>query len=441
MSSLAPVVALGDTISDRTTVAIREILAGRRRGLRAVLPLAGPAVVASVAYMDPGNVATNIQAGSACGYGLVWVVVLANAVAMLYQAMSAKLGIVTNSNVAELCRRHLPRPAVIAMWIVSEVAAMATDLAEFLGGAIGLSLLFRLPLLLGMVATAAVTYAILSIEKNGYRKIEMIVGGLVGVIGVCYLAELFIVPPDWSSAALHAVLPQLGGANALTLAVGIVGATVMPHAIYLHSGLTQDRAPARTDRERRQLLRFSNREVVVALSFAGLVNIAMVVMAAAAFHAGHSDVGQIETAYHTMVPLLGAGAAGIFLVSLMSSGISSSVVGTMAGQMIMQGFVGFRIPVWLRRLITIVPSFAVVFAGVNATNALVFSQVVLSLTLPVPMIALIALSRNRSLMGPFTAGRGTLAAASVATFVILALNVVLLLGLFGVPLPGFAAAT
>jgi manganese transport protein len=423
-------------LTDRTTFAIREALAGRRHGLRAVLPFAGPAVMASVAYMDPGNFATNIQAGAGYGYGLLWVVALANAVAILFQAMSAKLGIVTNHNLAELCREQFPRPLVLGMWGVSEIAAMATDLAEFLGGAIGLALLLHIPLLLGMLITAAVTFAILSREKAGFRPVELIIGGLVGIIGLTYMVELVIAPPDWGAAALHTVVPQLADAGAVTLAVGIIGATVMPHAIYLHSGLTQGRAPARNERERRKLLSFSNREVVIALTFAGLVNMAMVMMAASAFHAGHSEVSQIETAYHTLVPLLGVGAAAVFLLSLMASGISSSTVGTMAGQMIMQGFVGFRIPMWLRRLITMLPSFAVVAWGYNATDALILSQVMLSLALPVPMIALLVLSRRRSVMGDYVAGRGLSMAAAAATAGVLVLNGVLLLQMFGVPLPG-----
>jgi manganese transport protein len=418
---------IGSPLSIQATARIREILEGRRRGLRAVLPLAGPAVVASVAYMDPGNFATNIQAGSKFGYGLLWVVVVANVVAMLYQAMSAKLGIITNRNLAELCRTHFPKPAVIAMWLASEAAAMATDLAEFVGGAVGLSLLLHLPLMYGMFVTAVLTYVILCVEPAGFRKIELIIGSLVLAIGFCYLVELFVVPADWGAAALHSVLPQLGGPGAVALAAGIVGATVMPHAIFLHSGLTQDRAPARSDTERRDLVRYSNREVVIALSLAGFINVAMVAMAAAAFHAGHSDVAEIQTAYYTMVPLLGAGAGLVFLISLMASGISSSVVGTMAGQMIMQGFVGFRLPVWLRRLVTIVPAFVVIGLGVNVTNALVLSQIALSIVLPIPMIALIVLSGKRSVMGAFTARRSLLAGASCAVVAIVVLNAVLVL--------------
>jgi manganese transport protein len=418
--------------TDQTTAAIREVLAGRRRGARSVLLFAGPAVIASIAYMDPGNFATNIQAGARFGYTLLWVVVMANMIAMLFQALSAKLGIVTGRNLAELCREQFPPAAVIPMWIISEVAAMATDLAESLGGAIGLALLFNLPLLVGMVITFLVTYGILLFERRGYRPIELMIGALVAVIGVCYLLEVFIAPVAWGEAAVHIVLPSIPSAAALTISVGIIGATVMPHAVYLHSGLTQDRAPARNTGERRMLVRFSNWEVVIALAIAGLVNMAMLMMASAAFHAGHDNVGAIETAYHTLTPLLGAGAAVIFLISLMASGLSSSVVGTMAGQVIMQGFVGFRIPIWVRRLVTMLPALVVVALGVDATRALVISQVVLSLALPIPMIALVLFTRRRDIMGEFANTRLTDAAAILATLVVLALNVILLLQTFGV---------
>ena len=332
------------SLTERTNIAIGAALAGRKRGAFTPLLFAGPAVIASIAYMDPGNFATNIQAGAKYGYSLLWVVVMANLIAMLFQALSAKLGIVTNRNLAEMCRDQFSRPVVIGMWLLSEVAAMATDLAEFLGGAIALALLFHMPLLAGMGVTAVITYALLMVEK-GFRPVELMIGGLVGIIALCYLVEMFIVPVDWQAAGIGMVTPQLPDAQALTIAVGIIGATVMPHAIFLHSGLTQHRSPASDNGERRKLLRFSNIEVVIALALAGLVNIAMVIMASSAFHAGNSDVAEIGTAYHTLTPLFGAAAAGIFLASLIASGISSSVVGTMAGQMIMQGFVGFRIPV------------------------------------------------------------------------------------------------
>ncbi|MBL3596900.1 Nramp family divalent metal transporter [Rhodovulum sulfidophilum] len=421
--------------SDRTRLEMSAFLSGKRHGLRARLLFVGPAVIASVAYMDPGNYATNIQAGAGYGYALLWVVLLANLIAMLFQGLSARLGIVTGKNLAELCRDHFPRPLVGVMWAVSEVAAMATDLAEFLGGAIGLSLLFELPLIVGMAITAIVTYAILLVQGRGFRPIELIIGTLVGVIGLCYLAEILIAPIDWGAAGLGLVTPAMPDSAALTIAVGIIGATVMPHAIYLHSGLTQSRAEIHSEAERAKVLRFSDIEVVAALAVAGIVNMAMVMMAASAFHSGHSEVSEIETAYHTLTPLLGAAAAGVFLLSLIASGISSSVVGTMAGQMIMQGFLRIRIPIWLRRLVTMLPAFAVVAAGVNATQALVVSQVILSIALPVPMIALIVFAGRRDIMGCYATGPLLRALAIAGAAMVLGLNAVLLAGAFGVDLP------
>jgi manganese transport protein len=428
------------SLTARSTAAAQEVLAGRRSGLSARLAFVGPAVVASIAYVDPGNFATNIQAGARYGYDLLWVVLAANLIAMLFQALSAKLGIVTGRNLAEICRDQFPAPVAWAMWAVSEIAAMATDLAEFLGGAIGLALLFHMPLMAGMAVTAVVTYGILMVERAGFRPVELIVGTLVGVIALCYLIEMVVAPVDWRAAAFHAVTPQLADGRALLLAVGIIGATVMPHAVYLHSALTQSRTPVSGNGEVRQVLRFSNQEVVVALAVAGLVNMAMVMMASAAFHAGHSDVAEIETAYHTLTPLLGEAAAGLFLLSLIASGISSSTVGTMAGQMIMQGFVGFRIPVSVRRLVTMAPAFVVVALGVNVTTALVISQVVLSIALPLPMITLLMFTRRPDIMGPFANGTATHLAALVGTVVVLALNALLIAQALGVPIPGLGAA-
>jgi manganese transport protein len=417
-------------LSERTSHVVADVLAGRTHSLRSKLAFFGPAVVASIAYMDPGNFATNIQAGAKFGYSLLWVVLAANVIAMVFQALSAKLGIVTNRNLAELSREHFPAPVVLGMWGVSEIAAMATDLAEFLGGAIGLSLLFHLPLLLGMVITGIVTYAILLGEKQGYRPLELIIGGLVAAIAVSYVIELTIVHVNWAAAFKGTFVPELHGADAVSVAVGILGATVMPHAIYLHSGLTQTRTRARNHTERYKLVRFSNLEVLIALTVAGIVNMAMVVMASGAFHAGHPEVAEIETAYHSLTPILGSAAAGVFLISLLASGISSSAVGTMAGQMIMQGFTGWRIPVWVRRLVTMVPACLVVALGVNATDALVYSQVVLSFALPVPMIALVILTSRRDVMGPFANRRWVACTAIFGTVVILALNAVLLLQTF-----------
>ncbi len=325
---------------------------------------------------------------------------------------------------------------MLVFWIVSEIAAIATDLAEFIGGAIGVSLLLGGTLLMGMVLVAIATFGVLQLERRGFRPMERMIATLVGLIGLCYLAEMIWAPIDWRQVGVHAIRPHLPGSEAIVIAVGIVGATIMPHALYLHSGLTQNRMVSRDDADRRLLLRWSRREIVLALGLAGLINMAMVIMASAAFHAGHPDVERIETAYHTLTPILGAAASGVFLVSLIASGVSSSVVGTIAGQMIMQGFVRFHIPVWLRRLVTIVPAFVVVGAGVDPTRALVISQVVLSLALPVPLVALLIFTGRRSIMGNFANGLWIGTGAWFGAAVILALNIVLLVQTAGFSVPG-----
>lgn len=423
-------------LSDRTERAARAAIRGEKRGLGAMLPFIGPAVIASIAYMDPGNFATNIEAGSSFGYQLLWVVLTANLIAMLFQALSAKLGIATGESLASLCRLHLPWPLVIAMWIASEIAAIATDIAEFTGGALGLSLLLHIPLMGGLVLTGIATWIGLMLQGRGFRPIEIFIGAFVGTIGIAYIIELVLAPPDWKAFAYHAVVPQLANGHAATLAVGIVGATVMPHAIYLHSSLTRTRIPAGDVEERKKILRFSNREVVIALSVAGLVNMAMLAMAATVFHGEHSDVAEIETAYKTLTPILGSGAALVFIVSLIASGISSSIVGTMAGQTIMQDFVHFHIPLWLRRVVTMAPSFLIVGFGVDTTMALIVSQVVLSLILPVPMIALLYLVRRTDIMGVFATRGLVLWLSFAAAMIVFILNAVLLLGLVGFDLLG-----
>lgn len=398
--------------------------AGRRRAERRLWIYVGPAILAATAYMDPGNVAVNIEAGTRNGYRLLWVVLVANLVAMLFQALSAKLGIVTGRNLAELCRENFPRPVVRAMWALAELAAMATDLAEFIGGAVGLMLLLHVSLLTGMVLVGVVTFAILMLDRAGFRPLEVLIGTLIAAIGACYLLEILAAPVSWRDAAwglLPGVLPDRG---ACTIAVGIIGATVMPHALYLHSGLTQARSPLRSERERRAALHVSNMEVVVTLAIAGAINLAMVIMAAGVFQ--HHDVAGIEAAYRMLGVLLGSAAAAAFLVSVIASGISSSVVGTMAGQIVMQGFVGFRIPVWLRRVATMLPAFVVVGLGVQPTAALVLSQVALSLALPVPMIAMVLLMRKRPVMGDCVNSRLTTGAALVATVLVSGFNLVLI---------------
>jgi len=412
------------TWTDQVIAAGREAAEGRRRGLSALLPFVGPAMIASVAYMDPGNFATNIAAGATYGYELVWVVVWASLMAMLFQALSARLGIVTGRGLAQIARDTLPKPVVWGMWAVSEIGAMATDLAEFLGGAIGLSLLTGLPLFPALVATGVITYGLLLVQSRGFRPMEILIGLFVGLISLCYIAELVVAPPHWLALWQGMSTPHLADEGAITLAVGIIGATVMPHVIYLHSSLTQERIPANSRHEIRRILAFSNIEVLFALGLAGFINIAMVAMAATVFHDGiHNDVADIATAYLTLKPLLGASAAALFMVSLLGSGFSSSVVGTMAGQIIMEQFLTFRTPLWLRRAITMIPAFVVVWCGVDSTQALIFSQVVLSLVLPVPLIALIVFTSRRTIMGEFVNSRFVTILASCFAIAILALNV------------------
>ncbi|WP_123809443.1 Nramp family divalent metal transporter [Kyrpidia tusciae] len=411
-------------------------ISGKRRGFRALLPFVGPAFVASVAYMDPGNYATNIESGSQFGYQMLWVVVMANLMAMLIQSMSAKLGIATGKNLPELCRDHFPKGVSVTLWIVSELAAMATDLAEFLGATLALHLLFHIPMLVAVLITGVVTYLLLTLERFGFRPLEKVIAGLVAVIGLSYLVETILSKPEWGQVVYHSVVPWLGPQESVMLAVGVIGATVMPHVVYLHSGLTQRRIIPRDDREKRMINRFSVKEVVIAMGIAGLINLSMMYMAASVFYAsGHTAVADITTAYQTLTPLLGPAAATVFLISLLASGLSSSTVGTMAGQVIMQGFVGFTIPVWLRRVVTMIPAVIVVALGVDPTRTLVISQVVLSLVLPVPVITLIYFARRRDIMGILVNRRLTTWVASVVAAVVTVLNALLIYQALGGPAP------
>ncbi|HEY7418852.1 MAG TPA: Nramp family divalent metal transporter [Ktedonobacteraceae bacterium] len=414
-----------------TRAAARAALDGRKKGLLAMLPFLGPAFIACVAYIDPGNFATNIQGGSTFGYNLLWVILLANLMAMLLQTMSAKLGLVTGLNLAQMCRQQFRKPVVYAMWIVSEIAAMATDLAEFLGASIAINLLFGIPLLLATLVTGVATYLILTLERRGFRPLEAVISTLVGVIAVCYVIETLFSRPDWRQVGFHTVVPWLGGTQSVLFSVGIIGATVMPHVIYLHSALTQQRIVPRNEQEARRIFRRSIPDVVIAMGLAGLVNMAMLYMAAATFHAhGLGDIGNITTAYKTLTPLLGSAASFVFAISLLASGLSSSTVGTMAGQVIMQGFVGFTIPIWVRRLVTMLPAVLVVAIGLNPTSTLVISQVVLSFALPLPVITMIMFTRRRDLMGSLVNKPITTWAAIACSVVILGLNVWLLYSTF-----------
>ncbi|WDL95578.1 Nramp family divalent metal transporter [Alicyclobacillus sp. ALC3] len=426
MSNLAASEAVAGAES-KAVKAGRLVLDGKRKGLFAVLPFLGPALIASVAYVDPGNYATNIQSGSEYGYRLLWVVVLANLMAMMVQTLSAKLGIATGRNLPELCRAFYPKWLTYTLWGVSEVAAMATDLAEFLGASLAINLLMHIPLLIATLVTGVLTYAMLQLERFGFRPLEIFIGALVGVIAISYLLETFISRPNWGLVASHAVTPWVGGSNSMFLVVGIIGATIMPHAVYLHSGLTQNRIQPRNTAEAKKVYGFERLDVLIAMTLAGLVNMAMMYMAASAFHGtGHTGIASISSAYRTLTPLLGPAAAAVFLVSLLASGLSSSAVGTMAGQMIMQGFVGFRIPLWVRRVATMLPAVAVVAIGLNATQMLVLSQVVLSIALPAPVIALVYFTSRKSLMGELVNRWWVTVVATLIACVIVLLNVYLI---------------
>jgi manganese transport protein len=419
---------------DVTTLASAyDVLSGKsQKGLLSkLLPFLGPAFVACVAYIDPGNFATNIQGGAEFGYMLLWVIVASNLMAMLIQTLSAKLGIASGHNLAELCREHFPRPVTLAMWGLMEIVAMATDLAEFLGAAVGFNLLFHIPLLAAALLTAVTTFIILGLEQRGFRPLEAVITGLVGVIAVCYLIETILDRPALGLVAYHAVVPQFSGKESVLLATGILGATVMPHVIFLHSALTQNRIPTTDAAQLRRLFRFELIDVTIAMGLAGLVNAAMLIMAASTFYTqGLTHIASIEEAYRTLTPLLGSAASTVFAISLLASGLSSSAVGTMAGQVIMQGFIHRQIPAWLRRLITMAPPIIVIALGLDPTRTLVLSQVVLSFGLPFAIIPLVMFTRRRDVMGPLVNRSVTTLIASVVAALIVALNLYLLAQIF-----------
>jgi manganese transport protein len=419
--------------SSNTEKAAALILSGKssKRGLARLLPFLGPAFIASVAYMDPGNFATNIQGGAQFGYTLLWVVVATNLMAMLIQSLSAKLGIASGHNLAELCHDHFPRPLVIGMWVLMEIVAMATDLAEFLGAALGFYLLLGIPLWIAGFITAIVTFAILGLERYGFRPLEAVITALVGVISVSYLIEIILVHPDWGQVAYHAVVPQFSGAESVLLATGILGATVMPHVIFLHSSLTQKRVVVSSTDQMRRLFRFELVDVLIAMGVAGLINAAMLMMAAATFHrAGMVNIGTIQEAHQTLQPLLGNASSVIFALALLASGLSSSSVGTMAGQVIMQGFLSWHIPVWIRRIATMLPALIVIIIGLDPTRTLVISQVVLSFGLPFAVIPLIIFTAQRKIMDALVNHKITTVVTSLVAALIIFLNIYLLVQIF-----------
>ena len=394
---------------------------------RRVLPFLGPAFIASVAYVDPGNFATNIQAGAKFGYLLIWVIVASNLVAMLIQSLAAKLGIATGMNLAEMSREHFPFPIVLGMWVVAELVAMATDLAEFLGAAVGFNLLLHVPLLVAGILTAISTYLILGLESRGFRALEAVIAAMVGVIAISYLVEVLLGRPNWAAIGSAFLPPRFEGPESVLLAVGILGATVMPHVIFLHSHLTQNRIVATREDLKRRIFHFEIVDVVLAMGIAGLVNAAMLVTAATTFHeSGNQDIATIQEAYRTLTPLLGPLASFLFGVALLASGLSSSTVGTMAGQVVMQGYLRRHIPVWVRRGLTMLPALVVIALGVDATQTLVISQVVLSFGLPFALVPLVLFTRERAIMNELVNHSLTTLLASGVTLLIVALNIMLI---------------
>jgi manganese transport protein len=388
-----------------------------------VLPFLGPAFIACVAYIDPGNFATNIAGGSQFGYTLVWVIVASNLMAMLIQTLSAKLGIATGKNLAEVSRERFSRRTSVALWVQAEVIAMATDLAEFLGAAIGFHLLLGVPLFPAAIITGVAAFAILALQRFGFRPLEAVIAAIVGVIGACYLGELLLADPPLGTVGHHAVVPQFAGTESVLLAVGILGATVMPHVIYLHSALTQRRIVPSSDAEARRIFRYTRVDVIVAMTIAGLINMAMLVMAASAFFgSGIVDVDSLEGAHRTLDPILGGASSTLFALALLGSGLASSAVGTLAGQVVMQGFIRRQIPIFVRRAVTMLPAFVVIGLGVDPTRTLVISQVVLSFGIPFALIPLVLFTSRRDIMGVLTNRRATTVAACVVAALIIALN-------------------
>jgi manganese transport protein len=411
--------------------AARRSLDGHARGLSRVWPFLGPAFVAAVAYIDPGNFATNIAGGAKFGYLLLWIVLAANLIAMVVQTQSAKLGIATGRNLAELCRDRFSRRASIGLWLQAETVAMACDVAEVVGAALGLNLLFGVPLFPAGLIAGAGAFAILTLQQKGFRRLEAGITALVGVVVASFAFELFDAHPAAGEVGRHLLVPGFDGTESILLATGIIGATVMPHVIYLHSALTQKRVVGRDDEERRRILGFERVDVVIALSLAGAVNLSMMIVAAALFHgSGLTGVDSIEGAFEGFERLVSGRAATVFGVALLASGFASSSVGTMAGQVVMQGFIRRRIPIFLRRAITLAPALVVLAIGLDPTDALVGSQVVLSFGIPFALVPLVILASKRELMGALVNPRWLTMVAGVLAALIIALNAFLLWQVF-----------
>ena len=397
-----------------------------RGGALQIAKYLGPAFVVSVAYIDPGNFATNISGGSKFSYSLIWVILWSNLTAIFLQTMSAKLGIATGHNLPEMCAKVFPKPANWIFWIVAEIGAMATDLAEFLGGTLGLNLLFHIPMLYAGILTGILTFFLCYMEKYGQQLVEIIITALVAVISGAYLIEIFLSKPDWALVGIHTLIPSLPNREAVTIAVGMLGATVMPHVIYLHSQLVQNRGTDHSESGKRHHLKMEKIDIAVAMNIAFFVNSAMIVVSAAVFHKNGLAVESMQQAHQSLEPLLGSLSSGAFGIALLASGLSSSAVGTMAGQTIMKGFVRISIPVNMRRVITMFPALVIIALGVNMMDALVTSQVVLSFILPMPIIQMLMIAGKKNLMGSFANKFWVQALGILIAAVITVLNAVLI---------------
>ena len=415
--------------SDRTVKEAQAVLRGKsKKGkLASLLPFLGPAFIASVAYVDPGNFATNIAGGAQYGLTLLWVILASNLMAILIQSLSAKLGIASGRNLAEECRENYSKWFVTFLWILMELVAIFTDLAEFLGAAIGFNLLLGIPMWVAGILTGITTFLVLGLERKGFRPLEAVISAMVGVVAISYVVETILVKPVWGEVAYHAFTPAFSGSQSVLMAAGILGATVMPHAIYLHSSLTQGRVVVKKPALLKKLYRYELIDVFVAMGVASLVNGAMLIMAASTFHAnGLTSVGDLQVAYKTLEPLMGKAASWVFGVSLLMSGLSSASVGTMAGQVIMQGFLNWEIPVWIRRLVTMVPSMIVIFVGFDPSRTLVISQVLLSFGLPFAIIPLVTFTSNKKIMGVLVNRKITTFLAWIVAAIVVVLNIYLI---------------
>jgi manganese transport protein len=398
----------------------------KSRKLNELLKFLGPAFVVSVAYIDPGNFATNISGGSKFNYVLIWVILWSNLMAIFLQTMSAKLGIATGHNLPEMCAKVFPKTVNWIFWIIAEIGAMATDLAEFLGGTLGLYLLFNIPMIYAGLLTGLITFIICYLEKYGQKTIEIIISILVAVIGIAYIIELFLAKPDWTAVGIHTIIPMLPNGEAVLIAVGMLGATVMPHVIYFHSQLVQHRSTDSSDKGKVKHLRMEKIDIVIAMNIAFIVNAAMVIVSAAVFYKNGIAVDTMEQAHKSLQPLLGSLSSGAFGMALLASGLSSSVVGTLAGQTIMKGFVNLSIPVNVRRLITMLPALVIIALGINPMYALVLSQVALSFILPFPIIQMLTIAKRKDLMGILVNKRSVRFLGVLIATSIIVLNAVLL---------------